>query len=64
MDTRTQLNAQRERLEAELLALEQEPLHSMPEDGARIFSLLSSLGLVNAELAAIRQGDELGPERA
>jgi hypothetical protein len=66
MDARAQLDAERDRLEAELLDLEQQRLRLMSEDGdavdsgLRIESLLSSLGLVNAELAAIRQRDDLG----
>ena len=66
MDTRTQLDAERERLEAELLALEQEGQALMPPDGdplvqrLRVESLLSSLSLVNLRLAAIRHRDENG----
>lgn len=68
MDARTQLQAERDRLEAQLLELEQEWQRLMPEDdelglcrdqdrerSLRTASLLSSLGLVNAELAAMRR---------
>jgi hypothetical protein len=68
MDAHIHLQVERDRLEAALLGLEQEWLSLMPEDddalglcrdqdrdrGLRIASLLSSLGLVNAELAAMR----------
>lgn len=68
MDGQAQLEAERKRLEAQLLELEQEWRRSLPDDvdvfgvprdqnqdrALRIGSLLSSLGLVNAELAAIR----------
>jgi hypothetical protein len=64
MDARTQLEAERERLETALLSLEQGRLRLVMkgsgevEAGVDVESLLASLGLVNAELAAIRHRDE------
>lgn len=66
MDGRAQLEVERDRLEAQLLELEQEWRRLMPEDefglyrdqdrerGLRTASLLSSLEMVNTELAAMR----------
>lgn len=65
MDARTQLEAERNRLEVQLLALEQKWLQALQERGdasglsLRIDGLFSSLGQVNAELAAIRHRDAL-----
>ena len=54
MDAQAQLQVERDRLEAELLALEQRRLHLVANDGEaveigrRVEGLLSLLGLVNA----------------
>ena len=65
MDARTQLEAERNSLEVELLAVEREWLQALQErsDAAsrlslHIESLFTSLELVNVELAAIRHRDE------
>ena len=66
MDARTQLEAERNCLEMELLVVEQEWLYALQErsDAAsrlslHIESLFTSLELVNTELAAIRHRDDL-----
>ena len=63
MDAGAQLEAERNRLEAVLLAIEQKRMHLMLVDdrGALdqwVEALFLSLGLVNAELASIRHRDE------
>jgi hypothetical protein len=63
MDARVQLEAERNRLEAVLLAIEQKRMHLMLVDDRDaldqwVEALLLSLGLVNAELASIRHRDE------
>lgn len=71
MDARTQLEAERNSLEVELLAVEREWLQALQErsDAAsrlslQIESLFFSLGLINVELAAIRRRDDLRRRRA
>lgn len=63
MDARAQLETERNRLEAVLLAIEQKRMHLMLVDDRCaldqwVEALLLSLGLVNAELASIRHRDE------
>ncbi|NML19183.1 hypothetical protein [Azohydromonas caseinilytica] len=65
MDARIQLEAERNSLEVELLALEREWLQALQERSdatsrlsLHIESLFTSLELVNVELAAIRHRDE------